>query len=70
MVMEPSRTTPDNDEVDMRRCMLSEEDLRPYRWRNPWRGEYRYFRSENVVCIEHFRGPHTPTQKAGRFGWL
>ena len=33
MVMEPSRTTPDNDEVDMRRCMLSEEDLRPYRWR-------------------------------------
>jgi hypothetical protein len=22
------------------------------------------------VCIEHFREPHLPGQKAGRFGWL
>lgn len=31
---------------------------------------YRWFRSPNVVCIEHFRQPHMPGQKAGRFGWL
>ena len=31
---------------------------------------YRWFRSENVVCIEHFRRPHMPGQKAGRFGWI
>ena len=53
----------------LRQYMLSEEELRPYRWHIPWRGEYQFFRSENVVCIEHFRRPHTLGQKAGRFGW-
>jgi hypothetical protein len=33
-------------------------------------GGYRWFRAENVVAIEHFRKPHRPGQKAGRFGWL
>jgi hypothetical protein len=36
----------------------------------PWKGGYRWFRSENVACIEHFRCPHLPGQRAGRFGWL
>jgi hypothetical protein len=31
---------------------------------------YRWFRSENVVCIEHFRGGRTPGQKAAHFGWV
>jgi hypothetical protein len=69
MATEPSPTLID-DETDMRSCMSPEEDLRRYRRWNPWHGEYRYFRSENVVCIEHFRTPHTPVQKAGRFGWM
>jgi hypothetical protein len=35
-----------------------------------WDGKgYRWFRSENVVCIEHFRQPHAQGQRAGRFGW-
>jgi hypothetical protein len=33
-------------------------------------GGYRWFRSLNVVAIEHFRGPHRPGQKAGRFGLI
>jgi hypothetical protein len=70
MTMKPAQTIDDADEVDMRRCMLPEEDLREYRWRNPWHGEYRYFRSDNVVCIEHFRSPHTSAQRAGKFGWI
>jgi hypothetical protein len=66
--MEPVQTIDDNDDVDMRRCMLSEEHLRSYRRLNPRHGEYRYFLAVNVVRIEHFRGPHTPAQRAGKFG--
>jgi hypothetical protein len=48
------------DEEDLfvlRQCMRPEEDLREYRRRVPWNGEYRYFRSKNVACMEHFRRP-------------
>jgi hypothetical protein len=47
----------DDDPVVLRQYMRPEEDLRAYRRRAPWRGEYRFFRSANVVCIEHFRRP-------------
>jgi hypothetical protein len=36
-----------------------------------WEGKgYRWFRSENVICLEHFRQPHESGQRAGRFGWV
>lgn len=60
----------DADLLDLHQCMRSEEELRQYRQYMPWRGEYRFFRSENVVCIEHFRHPRKPGEKAGRFGWV
>jgi hypothetical protein len=55
---------------DGSRLLMSEEDrlgLFPMTTRP---GGYRWFRSENVVCIEHFRRPHMSGQKAGRFGWI
>jgi DNA polymerase I len=33
-------------------------------------GGYRWFRSENVVCIEHFRRQRGPGRRVGRFGWV
>jgi hypothetical protein len=51
----------------VRLILMAEED-RPERTPRP--GGSRWFKSENVVCIEHFRKPHMPGQKAGRFGWL
>jgi hypothetical protein len=44
-----------------RKLLSAEED----RWTDRT-GAYRWFRSENVVCIEHFRRPHMSGQKAGR----
>jgi hypothetical protein len=59
------------DLTRLREFKLPEEFMLDLRRRVPLRsGEYRYFQSENVVCIEHFRESHTPGQKAGRFGWL
>jgi hypothetical protein len=37
--------------------MRPEEDLREYRRRVPWRGEYRLFRSPSVVKLEDYRQP-------------
>jgi hypothetical protein len=71
--MKPAQTidaTDATDEEDMRMCVSPEEAKRAYRLLNPWRGEYRYFQAENVVCIEHFRAPHTQAQRAGKFGWI
>jgi hypothetical protein len=70
--MKPAQTIDADagDEADMRSCVSPEEAKRAYRRLNPWRGEYRYFQSDNVVCIEHFRVPHTSAQKAGKFGWI
>ena len=53
-----------------RRLVLSEEDrlrLFPATTRP---GGYRWFRSENVVCIEHFRRSRDPGWRVGRFGWV
>jgi hypothetical protein len=27
----------------------------------PWNGGYRWFKSENVICIEHYRKPQSAT---------
>src|SRR5580704_561228 len=50
--------TQDEDEEDlafMRKFVRPEEDLREQRRHHPWAGGYRYFKSENIVCIEHYR---------------
>jgi hypothetical protein len=52
-----------------RRMLLPEED-RLKLFPGTTRPGYRWFRTENVVAIEHFRKPHARGQKAGRFGWL
>jgi hypothetical protein len=52
------------------RQMLMPEEDRLLHSPGTARPGYRWFRSENVVAIEHFRKPHTPEQRAGRFGWV
>jgi hypothetical protein len=47
----------DEDQALLRLCMRPEEDLLEYRRRVPWKGEYRFFRSRNVVCLEHYKRP-------------
>lgn len=65
-----SKSIGEDDGALWRRLLMAEEDrlLRFPRTVRP--GGYRWFRSVNVVAIEHFRKPHTSGQKAGRFGWL
>ena len=53
-----------------RKMCMAEEDRREHFPGTIRPGGYRWFRSENVVAIEHFRRPHVSGQKAGRFGWL
>jgi hypothetical protein len=55
--METALREDDEDMAVLRLCMRPEEDLREYRRRVPWKGEFRYFRSDNFVCIEHHRRP-------------
>jgi hypothetical protein len=60
--------TPEDEDLALsQRCARSEEELREYRRFVPWRGEYRFFRSPNVVCLEHYRlrppaKPERPTR--------
>jgi hypothetical protein len=63
MAMEPAKKA--NDGAFWRRMTLPQEE-RETRWGGTG---YRWFRSENVVCLEHFRRPKQPGQKAGKFGW-
>jgi hypothetical protein len=54
--MTTAHTTQDEEDLAfMRKFVRPEEDLREQRRRMPWTGGYRYFRSENVVCIEHYQ---------------
>ena len=58
------------DEAFLRQLVLPEEDRAKYT-SQPWSGEYRWFRSPNVVCLEHYRrrpaGQHNgPTRTVGR----
>ena len=62
VVMEEER----EDLEILRRFQVPEEDVRA---RGRTMGRYRWFRSANVRCIEHFRGGHTLDQQAGQFGW-
>jgi hypothetical protein len=56
--------TDEETEAFMRSMVLPEEDRRRYTTA-PWQGGYRWFRSANVVCLEHYRrrrreNPPTP----------
>jgi hypothetical protein len=42
------------DEAFLREWTIPEEDRAKYT-SQPWTGEYRWFRSPNVVCLEHYR---------------
>ena len=42
------------DEDFFREWTVPEEDRAKYTTQ-PWTGEYRWFRSPNVVCLEHYR---------------
>jgi hypothetical protein len=48
----------DEDEAFLRRLIFPEEDRHRFT-ATPWRGGYRWFRSANVVCIEHYRTAET-----------
>lgn len=60
----------ENEGKSFYRLMLMPEEDRLLHSPGTVRPGYRWFRSENVVAIEHFRKPHTPGQRAGRFGWV
>jgi hypothetical protein len=42
------------EEESLRRYILSEED-RATLTGEKWNGGYRWFKSENIVCLEHYR---------------
>jgi hypothetical protein len=44
------------DEAFLRRVVFPEEDRYLFTTA-PWRGEYRWFRSPNIVPIEHWQRP-------------
>jgi hypothetical protein len=46
------------EEESLRRYILSEED-RATLMGEKWNGGYRWFRSKNIVCIEHYRAAET-----------
>ena len=45
-----------DDEAFLRNLVIPEEDRFKYMTK-PWSGEYRWFRSPNIVCLEHYRRP-------------
>jgi hypothetical protein len=47
-------TLPDDDGAWLRAWTIPEEDRRKYT-SEPWRGEARWFRSSNIVCLEIWR---------------
>jgi hypothetical protein len=54
----------EEDKAFFRQLVIPEEDRFKYMSR-PWAGEYRWFRSPNVVCLEHYRRrPATPATDA------
>jgi hypothetical protein len=59
----------DDDDIFWQKLILPEEDRRRSFPDMTWTGGYRWFRSENVVCIEHFRRPYIRGQ-AGSSSWL
>jgi hypothetical protein len=59
----------DGDGAFWRLMTLPVEDRMQLYSGERWPG-YRWFRSENVVALEHFKKPRQPGQRAGRYGWV
>lgn len=70
MMLVHLRDNNNDDSTFWRKLILPEEDRRRLLPDMTWNGGYRWFRSENVVCLEHFRRPYMRGQKAGRPGWV
>ena len=51
----PPAESSSTDEAFYRRFILPEEDRRTNPRANQWAGGFRWFRSENVVCLEKYR---------------
>jgi hypothetical protein len=51
-----------SEEGFYRRLVLPEED-RDRLNKPPWCGGYRWFKSENIVCIEHYRRLESISQR-------
>jgi hypothetical protein len=52
--MAPMAEDRERDEAFLRAWTLPEEDRGKYT-SQPWNGEYRWFRSPNIVCLEQYR---------------
>jgi len=59
VMMELETDSDDVDEMLLRRLIYPEED-RHLHTSLPWTGGYRWFRSINVVCLEHYRSETKP----------
>jgi hypothetical protein len=49
-----SRKATEQDDSFLREWTIPEEDRHKYTTQ-PWAGEYRWFRSPNVICLEKYR---------------
>jgi hypothetical protein len=56
------RYSPKDEEFH--RAMMFPEEERHRFTSKPWDGSYRYFRAENVICLEHYRRPTDPAAKS------
>jgi len=54
------------DEQFFRQVVIPEEDRHRFT-STPWRGEFRWFRSANIVPIEHWRRGRAATGGLGQF---
>jgi hypothetical protein len=61
--MNDATVKPEAEDAWLRQWTIPEEDRAKYTF-EPWRGEARWFRSPNVVCLEKYRpqpaSPMTP----------
>jgi hypothetical protein len=48
------------EEAFYRKLILPEEDKDEL---TPPRGGFRWFKSENIICFEHYRRPESPPQR-------
>jgi hypothetical protein len=46
-----------DDNAFLRQCAIPEEERAKYTTQ-PWAGEYRWFRSPNVICLEPISAAH------------
>jgi hypothetical protein len=52
--------TLEEDEAFLRKLQRPEEELCAIRRLAPWKGEFRWFKSQNIVCLEKYRCRRRP----------